>query len=99
MKRLFCHFIALISLLSYGAAQDWIKTGTNLGVQKVRLAAADFQSSTQDAKNTELLKVFNDTLWSDLDNAGIFDMVSKCFNPTSPVKTPALSRSLHRVSL
>src|SRR5579872_1260239 len=81
MKRFLLHFIALISLLSYAAAQDWIKTGTNLGQQKIRLAAADFQGSTQDAKNTELLKVFNDTLWSDLDNAGIFDMVSKSFYP------------------
>ena len=89
MKRFVWHIIALISLLSYGVAQDWIKTGTGLGVEKVRLAAADFQPSNQDAKNAELLKVFNDTLWSDLDNAGIFDMVSKSFNPTTPVNSPS----------
>ena len=89
MRRLIWHFIALISLLSYAAAQDWIKTGTNLGQQKVRLAAADFQASTQDAKNADLLKVFNDTLWSDLDNAGIFDMVSKSFNPSGTVGSPS----------
>src|SRR5256885_2446878 len=89
MKRFISHFIALISLLSYAAAQDWIKTGTGLGVEKIRLAAADFQPSTQDAKNAELLKVFNDTLWNDLDNAGIFDMVSKSFNPTGAVNWPS----------
>ncbi len=89
MKRFVWHIIALILLLSYGAAQDWIKTGTGLGVEKVRLATADFQPSTQDAKNTELQKVFNDTLWNDLDNAGIFDMVSKSFNPTTPVGSPS----------
>jgi len=89
MKRFIWHFIALISLLSYAAAQDWIKTGTNLGQQKVRLAAADFQASTQDAKNADLLKVFNDTLWNDLDNAGIFDMVSKSFNPSGTVGSPS----------
>src|SRR5690242_6415970 len=89
MKRFIWHIIALISLLSYGVAQDWIKTGTGLGVEKVRLAAADFQPSTQDAKNAELLKAFNDTLWSDLDNAGIFDMVSKSFNPTAPLGSPS----------
>jgi len=89
MKRFLLHFIALISLLSYAAAQDWIKTGTNLGQQKIRLAAADFLASTQDAKNADLLKVFNDTLWSDLDNAGIFDMVSKSFNPTGAVGSPS----------
>ena len=59
--------------------QDWIKTGTGLGMEKVRLAVPDFKPSTADAKNADLLKVFNDTLWNDLDNAGIFDMVSKSF--------------------
>ena len=41
-------------------------------------------------KNADLLKTFNETLWNDLDNAGIFDMVSKSFYPlaTSP-GTPA----------
>ncbi len=66
-------------------AQDWIKTGTGLGVEKVRLAVPDFNASTQDAKNADLLKAFNDTLWNDLDNAGIFDMVSKSFYPLGQV--------------
>src|SRR5213078_4947201 len=89
MKRFISHFIALVVVLSYATAQDTIKTGTGLGVQKVRLAAADFQPSTQDAKNAELLKVFNDTLWNDLDNAGIFDMVSKSFYPLEVPGTTA----------
>ncbi len=63
------------------AQQDWIRTGTGLGVEKVRLAVPDFKPSTQDPKNSDLLKAFNDTLWNDLDNAGIFDLVSKSFNP------------------
>jgi len=71
------------------SAQDWIKTGTGLGVEKVRLAVPDFKASTQDANNTELLKTFNDTLWNDLDNAGIFDMVSKSFYPLGDIGTPA----------
>jgi TolB protein len=70
-------------------AQDWIKTGTGLGVEKVRLAATDFKASTQDPNNGNLQKVFNDTLWSDLDNAGIFDMVSKSFLPTTAPGNPA----------
>ena len=70
-------------------AQDWIKTGTGLGVEKVRLAASDFKASTADAKNADLLKTFNDTLWNDLDNAGIFDMVSKSFYPLGAVGAPA----------
>jgi TolB protein len=90
-KRHIGQFIAalLVSISTFGHAQDWIKTGTGLGVEKIRLAAADFNASTQDAKNAGLLKTFNDTLWSDLDNAGIFDMVSKSFNPAGTVGSPA----------
>jgi TolB protein len=79
------HLIFLTAFLSLlaatGLAQDWIRTGTGLGVEKVRLAASDFKPSTQDSKNADLLKTFNDTLFSDLENAGIFDMVSKSFYP------------------
>src|SRR5580698_5887788 len=71
----------VLALTVSSSAQDWIRTGTGLGVEKVRLAAPDFTASTQDPRNPDLLKVFNDTLWNDLDNAGIFDMVSKSFYP------------------
>jgi TolB protein len=77
-----------ISLALPCVAQDWIRTGTGLGMEKVRLAAPDFKASTPDAKTTDLLKVFNDTLWNDLDNAGIFDMVSKSFYPTALPGSP-----------
>ncbi len=70
------------------AQQDWIKTGTGLGMEKVRLAVPDFKPSTSDAKNGDLLKVFNETLWNDLDNAGIFDMASKSFYPLAIPGTP-----------
>lgn len=69
-------------------SQDWIKTGTGLGVEKVRIAVADFKPSNQDPRNPELLKTFNDTLWNDLSNAGIFDMVSKSFYPLGQVGSP-----------
>ena len=88
MKRFFLLLLPLFFLHS-SFAQDWIKTGTGLGVEKVRLAVPDFNASTQDAKNAELLKTFNETLWNDLDNAGIFDMVSKSFYPLGQVGIPA----------
>src|SRR5437016_13019650 len=62
--------------------------GTGLCVEKVRIAVPDFKAASQDPKNTELLKAFNDTLWNDLDNAGIFDLVSKSFYPLGPVGAP-----------
>jgi TolB protein len=88
MKRILKLFLPLF-LLTSSFAQDWIRTGTGLGVEKVRLAVPDFNASTQDPKNADLLKVFNETLWNDLDNAGIFDMVSKSFYPLAQVGTPA----------
>src|SRR5438105_11674743 len=80
MTRLLRLFLPLL-LLVPAFAQDWIRTGTGLGVEKVRLAVPDFNAAGQDPKNAELLKVFNETLWNDLDNAGIFEMVSKSFYP------------------
>ncbi len=62
-------------------AQDWVKTGTSLGVEKVRLAVPDFKSSTGDPQNAPLLKTFNDTLWNDLDVSGVVELVSKSFYP------------------
>ena len=62
-------------------AQDWVKTGTSLGVEKVRLAVPDFKPSTTDPQNTALLKTFNDTLWNDLDVSGVVELVSKSFYP------------------
>jgi TolB protein len=87
MKRISNLLLPLV-LLASASAQDWIKTGTGLGVEKVRIAVPDFKASNQDPRNTDLLKTFNDTLWNDLDNAGIFEMVSKSFYPLGPVGAP-----------
>ena len=57
------------------------KTGTGLGVEKVRLAVADFKPSSSDPQNDALLKTFNDTLWNDLDVSGVVELVSKSFYP------------------
>jgi TolB protein len=62
-------------------AQDWVKTGTALGVEKVRLAVPDFKPSSTDPQNAALLKTFNDTLWNDLDVSGVVELVSKSFYP------------------
>ena len=82
-------FVSLLLLAASSSAQDWIRTGTGLGVERVRLAASDFKPSTSDAKNANLLKTFNDMLWNDLDNAGIFDLVSKSFYPLQEPGQPS----------
>jgi TolB protein len=70
-------------------AQDWVRTGSGLGVDKVRLAVPDFKPSTADPQNTALLKTFNDTFWNDLDNSGVVELVSKSFYPLQVPGQPA----------
>jgi TolB protein len=78
-------FLLLLPLLQLSGelarAQDWVKTGTNLGAERVRLAAANFNPSAADTQTGALKTTFDTTLYNDLNNAGIFDMVSKSMAP------------------
>ncbi|MBZ5646637.1 MAG: Tol-Pal system beta propeller repeat protein TolB [Acidobacteriia bacterium] len=89
MRRSLAVLFAVLACAAGAAAQqDWIRTGTGLGVERVRLAAADFKATTPEAPTPDLLKAFNETLFYDLENAGIFDMVSKSFYPLQVPGTP-----------
>jgi len=79
-------FVCLLALPAF--SQDWIKSGTGLGVEKIRIAVPDFNPTNADPRNAELLKTFDDTLFNDLSNAGIFEMVSKSFYPLGQVGLP-----------
>ena len=70
------------------AAQDWVHTGTNLSNPTIRIAAADFKPVGSDPQTTALKAVFDATLFSDLGNAGIFDVVSKSMAPQSMPGSP-----------
>jgi TolB protein len=92
--RLHNRFLALLvscfALVAGASAQvDWIRTGTGLGVERLRLAVPDFKATTADPATPPLLKVFNDTLFNDLSYAGIFDVVSKNFYPLQVPGSPA----------
>jgi TolB protein len=69
-------------------AQDWVRTGTNLGNSTIRLAAADFKPVGTDPQTPALKAVFDSTLYSDLGNAGIFDLVSKSLAPQAMPGSP-----------
>src|SRR5581483_4198819 len=71
-----------------GRAQDWVRTGTNLGVSKIRIAAADFKAASADAQTGGLKSAFDQTLYNDLRYAGIFDVVSKSMIPTTTPGSP-----------
>jgi TolB protein len=64
-----------------GVAQDWIHTGSNLGNDRIRIAAADFKPVGSDPQTPALKAAFDATLYGDLTNAGIFDLVSKSMAP------------------
>jgi TolB protein len=68
-------------------AQDWFKTGTGLGVSKVRLAVTEFGAANPQAQPLE--KTFHDVLWNDLEYSGIVDMVSPSFYPTAVPTQPS----------
>ena len=63
------------------AQQDWVRTGSGLSAARIRLAAASFHASSADATTSQLKYTFDTTLYADLQNAGIFDMVSKSMAP------------------
>ena len=79
--RMFLLVLLCLLFSTMLVAQDWVKTGTSLGVEKVRLAVPDFKPSNADPQNAALLKTFNDTLWNDLDVSGVVELVSKSFYP------------------
>src|SRR5256885_9326267 len=82
MRRICLYLVSAFFLAPFCLAQqDWIRTGTGLGVEKIRLAVPDFKAAATETQPADVLKTFNDTLWNDLDNAGIFEMVSKSFYP------------------
>ena len=92
MKR-FANIIS--SVVFFGAvlsaslsAQDWIRTGTGLGVEKIRLAVPDFKAAANDPDTKRLTTTFSVTLWNDLQAAGIFEMVSPSFYPLSNPGSP-----------
>jgi TolB protein len=69
-------------------AQDWIRTGSGLSNQRIRIAAADFKPVGIDPQTPLLKSTFDTTLYNDLQNAGIFDLVSKSMIPTGTPGSP-----------
>ncbi len=88
--RVFPLFLLSLAYLSAPqvTAQDWVHTGTNLGSERIRLAAADFKPVGSDPQTAPLKAVFDSTLFNDLSNAGIFDMVSKSLAPQTMPGSP-----------
>src|SRR5215469_17455668 len=72
------------------AAQDWFKTGTGLGVSKVRVAVPDI--GVRGTTPPALEKTFHDVLWNDLEYSGVLELVSASFYP---LKIPSQQNELN----
>ena len=83
-------FFVLVFLLvaQFSQAQDWVQLVINKGAP-IRLAVPDFKPATNDPQTAPLNTVFNQTLWNDLDNSGIFEMVAKSFYPLQTPGSPS----------
>jgi TolB protein len=87
-------FVSILSIFFYLLpasllhAQDWVRIGSGLGNQRIRIAAADFKPVGGDPQVPLLKATFDATLYNDLSNAGIFDMVSKSLAPTATPGSP-----------
>jgi TolB protein len=66
---------------------DWFTTGTGIGVQKMRVAVADFVPASPTSQ--PLSKEFSEVVRADLDYSGIVDMVSPSMCPTKVPSQPA----------
>jgi TolB protein len=87
--RYLASLVALIVLSSAALhAQDWVHAGTNLGNARIRLAASDFKPVGTDPQTPVLKATFDSTLFNDLQNAGIFDLVSKSMAPQALPGSP-----------
>jgi len=76
----------LLVCVGLAPAQDWFRTGTGLGVEKARIAAADFAPRSHDAQAPAL--VFSQVLAADLEYSGIVELVSKSFFPLEQPSVP-----------
>jgi TolB protein len=81
--------LAILGMLTVRpiAAQDWFKTGTGLGVAKVRVALPDTAARSTFA--TPLPRTFHDVLWNDLQYSGILDLVSPSMYPLQAPGQPS----------
>jgi TolB protein len=75
---------------SRAAAQAWFTASTGLGVEKPRVAVADFAPRADNAKSHSQL--FTQVVRDDLQFSGILDLISPSFYPT---QVPTMPSELH----
>jgi len=94
LNRRFASFLVVSALLGVflkpAAAQEkqaWFRTGTGLGIEKIRVAVADFGPRADNAKTHS--QQFTQIVRDDLAFSGIIDLVSPSFYPTQALTQPS----------
>lgn len=85
--RLFAALLLLLVSSAAAPAQDWIKAGTGLGVEKPRVAVADFAPRSDNAKPHGAL--FSQVVRDDLNYSGILEVASPSFYPQQQPSIPS----------
>ncbi|MGH9741486.1 MAG: translocation protein TolB, partial [Candidatus Acidiferrum sp.] len=95
MKSKWSGWLLAIAILSLSAGpahaqenrQAWFRTGTGLGVEKIRLAVAPFGPRAENARTHS--EQFTQIVRDDLQFSGILDLVSPSFYPTQLTTMPS----------
>jgi len=84
-----CTFFFAVALVMAGAAfgQDWFRISTGLGVEKPRVAVADFAPRGDSAKGHSSL--FTQVVRDDLGFSGILELASPSFYPQQQPSIPS----------
>src|SRR5690242_2299404 len=81
----FC--VAAVPLNAGQSQQAWFRTGTGLGVEKIRLAVADFGPRADNARTHS--QQFTQVVRDDLQFSGVLDLVSPSFYPAQSPTMPS----------
>ena len=78
--------LAFLAAARPAPAQDWFRVSTGLGVEKPRVAVADFAPKSDTAKSHSAL--FTQVVREDLGFSGILDVASPSFYPQAQPSVP-----------
>jgi TolB protein len=90
--RLLFSLLCFLLLSPPSLSQDWFRTGTGLGVEKPRIAVADFAPRSDAVKSHSTL--FTQVVRDDLAFSGILELISPSFYPTEVPSQPGELRML-----
>jgi len=81
--------LIVLPRLNHGQQQPtWLEMGINRGAPSIRIAVTDFPPQSTNGQLVSFTQEFNTVLQNDLDNAGIFEIVSKSLYPLTAVRDP-----------